>query len=285
MKTWIAVPLLVALPALPLPWEGEPPEWLLPWLYNARERTQQSREAYDEGRFQEAVEAAETAHRLAPEDPRTELNLGTSLLAANQAGEALEPLTRAAERLEAHLADAADPPGDDDLRLASTAHYNRGNALLDTRDLPGAIEAYEQALRRNPEHLDAKHNLEVALEQLRQQQQQQQQQQQGQEGGPGDESQQTPPSEGSQGEDENQQQPPQPEGEQDTGQEPQPTGASEDTPPQQGDPRLPRFEDQPDMSAQEAAAILEAVENLEREQRRLDAAQRAREKARGEKDW
>ena len=283
MKTWIVVPLLVALPTLPVPWEGEPPEWLLPWLYNARERTQQSREAFDEGQFQEAVEAARTAHRLAPQDPRTELNLGTSLLAADQAGQALEPLTRAAERLEARLADAEDPPGDDALRLASTAHYNRGNALLDTQDLSGAIEAYEQALRRNPEHLDAKHNLEVALERLRRQQQQQQQQDQ--EGDSGDESAESP-SGGSEGQDENQQPQQQPQqGEQDTGEEPQPTGESEDTEPRQGDPRLPRFENQPDMSAQEAAAILEAVENLEREQRRLEAAQRAREKARGEKDW
>jgi len=45
------------------------------------------------------------------------------------------------------------------------------------------------------------------------------------------------------------------------------------------------FRDLADMTAEEAATILEAVENLEREQRRLAAEEAAKEKARGEKDW
>lgn len=44
------------------------------------------------------------------------------------------------------------------------------------------------------------------------------------------------------------------------------------------------FRDLEDMTAEEASAILEAVENLEREQRRLAAEEAAKEKARGEKD-
>jgi hypothetical protein len=40
------------------------------------------------------------------------------------------------------------------------------------------------------------------------------------------------------------------------------------------------------MTAEQAAAVLEAVENLERRQRQIDALERARrEAARGEKDW
>jgi|GEM_PF-5195250 len=39
------------------------------------------------------------------------------------------------------------------------------------------------------------------------------------------------------------------------------------------------------MSAQEAAAILEAVENLEREARRQEALEAARKQAKGKKDW
>jgi hypothetical protein len=39
------------------------------------------------------------------------------------------------------------------------------------------------------------------------------------------------------------------------------------------------------MSAQEAAALLEAVENLERQQRRKQAAERAQERAAHGKDW
>lgn len=288
MKSWLVPPVLATVLAFPFPWEGDPPEWIEPWLYNARERTLESRDAFAEGRFPEAVEAAERAHRLAPEDPRTQLNLGTTLLAADRTDEALEPLTRAAERLEAGLADADGPPSPDRFGLAATAHYNLGNAKLRSQDLAGAVEAYEQALRREPDHLDAKHNLEVALERLRQQQQQQQQQQQGSQGDRGDQPRETPPPEGSEGGDETQQEQPrpQPEGSPETGEEPQPQASEpEGTERRQGDPRLPRFEDQPDMSAQEAAAILEAVENLEREQRRLEAAERARNKARTEKDW
>ena len=39
------------------------------------------------------------------------------------------------------------------------------------------------------------------------------------------------------------------------------------------------------MTAEQAAAILQAVENLERQQRREQHEQRARSKARVEKDW
>ena len=41
----------------------------------------------------------------------------------------------------------------------------------------------------------------------------------------------------------------------------------------------------PDMNAEEAAAILEAIENMEREQRRQEALEAARQNAGGKKDW
>ena len=51
------------------------------------------------------------------------------------------------------------------------------------------------------------------------------------------------------------------------------------------DARLPQFRNQPDMNAQEAAAVLSAVENLERQQRRDQAAHRARQQSAKGKDW
>ncbi len=39
------------------------------------------------------------------------------------------------------------------------------------------------------------------------------------------------------------------------------------------------------MSAKQAAAILEAVENLERDERRRQAAERARKQSKKGKDW
>jgi Ca-activated chloride channel family protein len=59
--------------------------------------------------------------------------------------------------------------------LAAQAWYNLGNAYLDGELWSAAIEAYKEALRLDPDDADAKHNLELALERLKQQQEQQQQ--------------------------------------------------------------------------------------------------------------
>ena len=55
------------------------------------------------------------------------------------------------------------------------AHYNRGNALAKANKLPDAIKAYDQALKLNAEHADAKNNRALVEELLKQQQQNQQQ--------------------------------------------------------------------------------------------------------------
>lgn len=59
----------------------------------------------------------------------------------------------------------------------ATSIYNRGNALAMNGDLEGAIDAYNQVLEQQPDHVDAAHNKSV-IEKLQQQQEQQQQEQQ-----------------------------------------------------------------------------------------------------------
>ena len=56
--------------------------------------------------------------------------------------------------------------------LAAKAWYNLGNAYFDAQQWARAIEAYQEALRIQPDDEDAKHNLELALQQLQEQQQQ-----------------------------------------------------------------------------------------------------------------
>ena len=50
--------------------------------------------------------------------------------------------------------------------LRSRAFFNRGNAAFQAQRYILAVEAYREVLRINPDDLDAKHNLELALRQL-----------------------------------------------------------------------------------------------------------------------
>jgi Ca-activated chloride channel family protein len=61
--------------------------------------------------------------------------------------------------------------------LDQSSYYNLGNVFFETQQYETAIEAYKEALRLNPDDLQAKQNLELALRQLEQQQQDQQQNQ------------------------------------------------------------------------------------------------------------
>lgn len=61
---------------------------------------------------------------------------------------------------------------------SADAHYNRGNALAKEGQLAEAMKAYEEALKRNPKHDDAKFNRDL-VEQIMKQQPQQDQQQKG----------------------------------------------------------------------------------------------------------
>lgn len=65
----------------------------------------------------------------------------------------------------------------DDLKEigSAEAQYNRGNALAKQGQLEEAVSAYAEALKRDPQHADAKFNRDLVEEMLKQQQQDQQQ--------------------------------------------------------------------------------------------------------------
>jgi hypothetical protein len=62
--------------------------------------------------------------------------------------------------------------------LAEFVHFNLGNIAYNAQQFDIAIAQYEDALRLQPGDVDAKYNLELALQQKQQQEQQQQNQQQ-----------------------------------------------------------------------------------------------------------
>lgn len=247
---------------------------LEPYRFNPRERTARALAAWEKGRIADAVAPLDSALRLQPGDPLVEFNAGTAHLGANRP-DAAQLLEQAAKHA---------PPG-----LAADAFYNLGNARLEAKEAQPAIDAYKSALRAQSDLPNAKRNLELALRLLEEQQRQQEQQQQdsqdkqNQQQQPGGGQEQKP--------DQDQQPKPDPRQPPDPQQDaPQSGGAAEDQP-QAGQPPppkerpLPQFEEQKDMTAEQAAAILQAVENLERQQRREQARALARAKTSVEKDW
>ncbi|MEE8526275.1 MAG: VWA domain-containing protein, partial [Thermoanaerobaculia bacterium] len=152
----LASMVLTAAPA-----SAEWPAWVEKLLFNSAERTERGAESFAEGEPASAVDPLETALRLRGEEPVAQYNAGTARLAAER-GDAASLLESAAT--------AGNP------RLASRASYNLGNARMAADDLPGSIEAFKDALRRDSAMDDAKFNLELAQRLLEEQQQQQENQ-------------------------------------------------------------------------------------------------------------
>jgi Ca-activated chloride channel family protein len=273
---WAALPSLPKLPDVSsLPWKAHLPVWAERVLWNPRERTGRAIEAWNGKNPEGAAEAAETALRLAPDDPRVQYNAGTAELGARRTRQSVGLLEKAAR----------DAPAD----LAPAAYYNLGNARLTAGDAAGAVEAYKQSLRRAPSDPNTKHNLEIALREREKEQNRMKSPQKGSKGdrpdqdnpsnqngsgNPGDQQDQRKSDANDPGRDQQKGQPGPP---QQAGPRPQQPG--------EGQQPLPQFRNQPDMTAQEAAALLQAVENLERQQRRKQAAERAQQRGTQEKDW
>ncbi len=272
----VALPLWAAWPSwLPSSLRPHLPVWVERVLYNPRERTAEAIEATSaagRGAPVAALAPAETALRLAPDDPLVQYDAGTAYLAAARFGDrrrAVEVLERAAR--------TAGP------ELAAAAHYNLGNARLAARDPAAAAESFKQALRLEPGNADAKFNLELALRESRRQPPRLPVPGKG--AGPlgGN----RPSDEPGEGEGRGEQQR-SGAGEGEREDEPQDDGQGQGG---RGDARrsgrspLPNFRDQPGMSAAEAADLLRAVENLERQQRRALAAKQVRQRAAEDRDW
>jgi Ca-activated chloride channel family protein len=115
---------------------------------------------YRAGKYEEAVRVYQEVIRSGKAAPYVHYNLGTALLKLGRYAEA-QPHLQAATR-------------EADAELKQRAHYNLGNRYLEaarkgaqaqetTELLDAAVESYKHALRLDPNDLDAKWNLELAL--------------------------------------------------------------------------------------------------------------------------
>ncbi|MDY6877477.1 MAG: tetratricopeptide repeat protein [Chloroflexota bacterium] len=147
-KTLFALWLLIAAALLPTSCSPSPT------TLNRR-----GNDAYARGNYDEALRQYQNAQSEAPDTPELHYNAGNTLYRQEQYDPASD---------ESLAAIAQAPP-----ELQAQTYYNLGNARFQQEDYAGAIAAYVEALRINPDDADAKHNLELAQQRLREQQQQQ----------------------------------------------------------------------------------------------------------------
>jgi Ca-activated chloride channel family protein len=132
---------------------------------SAEKLNQDGNEAFIKEQFEEALAAYQSAKVENPELAEPYYNAANTLYRQGNYAAAMEQLQGALSYV-------------DDDSLAEKSFYNLGNNYFNTQELETAVEAYKQALLLNPEDLEAKYNLELALQQQQQQQEQQQDQEQ-----------------------------------------------------------------------------------------------------------
>ncbi len=119
--------------------------------------------SYDQGDYGSAVLSYQSVLD-AGDDPVARFNLADAQLKSGDAAAAAQTLQ--------HLLDQEAALSREDASLAADAWYNLGNAQLAQQQPDQALKSYVEALKRNPRMFDAKHNLELALQQMQQQQDQ-----------------------------------------------------------------------------------------------------------------
>ncbi len=140
---------------------------------SAEKLNNEGNEAYAQQAYEDALASYQSAQIENPELMEPRYNAANTLYRAGDYAGALEELQKA-------LA-LADIEGEDQpLEIAQASFFNAGNSSYNAQELDAAIDAYRRALLLNPDDLDAKYNLELALQQQQQQEQEQQEQEQNQ---------------------------------------------------------------------------------------------------------
>jgi tetratricopeptide (TPR) repeat protein len=189
--------------------------------------------AFEDGLYQQAEIEYRKALEKVPLSGKADYNLGNALYKQKQFDAAATKYAALAEKVN-------DRP---DL---NRYYYNLGNALYESRKYQESVEAYKNALRKDPRDMDAKHNLQMALKKLMEQRQNKNDQQNKQE--QQDQNGQNKDQQGKDQDSKNQQQ------------KGQPQDNKGDKPPQPQQPQASPKQ----ISPEDAERILQALENEEK---------------------
>jgi tetratricopeptide (TPR) repeat protein len=238
-------------------------------------RNRRGNRHYRGGQYDDALTEYRSAQVLAPELLELSFNAGNALYRKGVVTDALREYAKAA--------------GSADSLLAAGASYNAGTASLSAGDLQSAIDLLKASLMLDPSDVDAKHNLELALKLMEEQQQQQQdqeqqdrQQDQEQQDRQQDQEQQDRQQDREQQSQEDQEQQ-QDQEEQEQGQEEQQDQQQQQQ--QQEQQQEQAQQDELEMSPEDAARLLDAIEEAEEELQAELRAAKARKRAKVDKDW
>ena len=126
-----------------------------------RKELREGNKEYDQKKYTEAEIAYRKALQSNARSVDAAYNLGNSLYKQNKFPEA-------SEQYQAAVSDEKDK------EKAATGWHNIGNVFMSGKDYEKSVEAYKQALRRNPLDDETRYNLALAQKLLENQQQQQQ---------------------------------------------------------------------------------------------------------------
>lgn len=143
------------------------------WGETSRKKVKKGNDLYIEKKYDQALTKYQDALLSDPENERIQFNVANTLYWKKKYEEALKEYQKVV--------------GTEELELEQQSYFNLGNALYRMGKLPESILAYQQALKLDPDDMDAKYNLEYVRRKLKQNaqkesqsgQQEQQQQQEG----------------------------------------------------------------------------------------------------------
>ena len=107
---------------------------------------------FEKGEYEAALRRYLEAQQEARSRPELHFNAGDALYKQGKYAEALQEMGRATEGTHPDM--------------SAAAHYNLGNALFRQEKFQEAVGAYKKSLELKPDDIDAKINLELALETL-----------------------------------------------------------------------------------------------------------------------